>query len=149
MPTLLLEFSFKNVPVQTKVNKKHLWFDSKENRMYEYWGGNLSFAWNHEEGRLKPKVSFKLNPQTKKYDPIIDDAFETSWKLANNRAEIENWVRQIGSRFDVEINDAESSNKGIAVDVGKDVLSIIEYALERYGIRFSEIEDGKTVRQDS
>lgn len=139
MPTLLLEYSVKQVPMQNKINKKHLWFDAKENFMHEFYGGKLSFAWDNEEKRIKPKLRFEWNTKTSKYDVLIDDVYETAWQRSDNREEVEKWIREIGNRLGVEVNGDESSNKGIAIDVDADDLHMVEYALERYGIRFSEV----------
>jgi hypothetical protein len=139
MPTLLLEYSFTNVPIQTKLSKKHLWFDSQANEMREFHGGKLSFVWDTNEKRLKPKLKFEWNTKTRQYDVLIDDVFETSWKKSDNREAIENWVEQIGKRLGVEVNGDETSNKGVAIDVDIEDLSIVEYALDRHGIRYSEV----------
>lgn len=139
MPTLLLEYSVTNAPVKKKVERKHLWFDPKENRMHEFYGGRITYVWDAKEKRIKPKLRFEWNEKTRKYDALIDDVYEITWQRTDNREEIERWIREVGKRLGVEVNEDERSNKGIAIDVDAADLHIVEYALERHGIRYSEV----------
>lgn len=124
MTMLLLEFSYKNNPKMKKVENSFLWFDSKENKMKKFSGGKMQFVWDTKEKRLIPK---------------IQDAYEKKWEFSSNKEAVEMWVGDVGRRMGVEVNLEESSNKGLAISVDDADLLSVKYALDRYGIRYSEI----------
>lgn len=124
MPTLLLEFVPVEIRIKQKIDRTHLWFDFVANKLLSFQGGKLVFAWNQEEKRLLPK---------------IEDAYETVKQMTNNRRLIEKWIDQVGNRIGIEVNAEESSNKGISIDINDSDRNLVEHALDRYGIRYSEI----------
>jgi len=104
--------------------------------MWEIWGGDLQFEWNQKVKRMIPKV--KWDKEKKRWTTKNED-YKTIWIMRNNEEEIRKWISDIGSRLRVSINVEDSSNKGIAIDVEKNELLVVENSLDRHQIDYNMI----------
>lgn len=118
MKTLLLEYSNKTITLPISIKREFLWYNVQEKRMDKFVGGKLVF-----DG----------------FTPRTIDHSENFQHRVPNAPDIRKWISEIGSRFGVEINEEETGGLGIAIDIDDSVEAQVEYSLNRYGIRYSEI----------
>lgn len=124
MPKLLLEFVNKNTEQKRAINQNLLWFDAKSNKMIKLSGGKLKFEFDIAENKIVPKT---------------EEVHEKISTRSNNKSQIESWINQFSNELGAEVSKEDSSNKGIVIEVDESVRSTVEYSLDCYGIRYSEV----------
>lgn len=126
--TLFLQYIFKKTPVKEKVVQDLLWYDSREKdiskRLKKYRGGRLVH---------------RYDPKTKSPKVDVVDMERTTYQSKSNEHDIRGWIENHGGRYGVDINEHESSTKGIAIDFDRSLLDLIEYSLQRHGIEYHDI----------
>jgi len=133
---LLLEFDTKNLKKKKKVERELMWYDSYLNKMWKIWGGELRYRWDTSSGRMVPKV--KWNNEKKRWE-TENYLYEYTYVRSNNKKEIQEWIDDVGSRLGAEVDDYNSSDKGIAINIDKTFVKTVEYSLDRHGIKFDNI----------
>jgi len=121
--TYIIDISKKQTPIKEKVNNKLLWYDSDNNKMLEFEGGKIVPFFDIRKNKLVPKV---------------EDIYTVKYELMSNTKEIEEWLKNYGSRYGAQINLEESSNRGVAVNVDKHNTDYFEYALDRKGFKYNK-----------
>ena len=121
--TYLIDIVTKQVKVKVKAKNKLLWHDQYSNKMLEF-----------EGGKIVPVFNMRL----KKIIPKIEDVYYTNYSKKSNKKEIVDWIKNYGSRLGAVINNYESSNKEIAVNVDYNNSSVFEYALDRQGFSYNK-----------
>jgi hypothetical protein len=127
--TLFLQFVFKRTPVKEKVVQDLLWYDSREKniskRLKKFRGGRL--VHRYDQKTKSPTVE-------------VADLERTVYKSKSNEEQIKEWIKDHSGRYGVEINEQESSNKGVAIDFDRSLLDIIEHSLLRHGIEYEQVQ---------
>lgn len=123
MAIYIIDISRKQMPVREKVNNKLLWYDSDKKKLIEFYGGKIVPVFDIKNKKLMPKV---------------EDIYTVKYELKSNTKEIEEWLKNYGSRYGAQINLEESSNRGIAVNVDKHNTDYFEYALDRKGFKYNK-----------
>jgi len=136
LKTYLVEYENKKVRGKKKMLKKLYWYDHEYKVMYTVYGDQLRMRWHKEWKKSIPDVEW--DKEEKKW-VMKEPVYEVSFNLANNKKEIENWVKNVASRLGVELNREETDSKGIAIDVPSHISSQIEYLLDRNLFRHREL----------
>lgn len=126
--TLFITYRFTKVPVKRKADRDLLWYDAQEpdvsKRLKKYRGGQLIT---------------KYDPKIKRRYVEVADLEETVYQQHSNEEKIRKWFSEYGRRLGVEINNDESNNKGLAIDVDDSALDVVEHALDRQGFVYDQI----------
>lgn len=126
--TLFLTYRVQRIPVKRKTDRDLLWYDAQEpdvqKRLKRYRGGQLVT---------------KYDPKTKRRYVEVSDLEETAYERRSNEDEIRQWVSKNGYQFGIAINDDESNNKGLAIDVDDSALDIVEHSLDRQGFVYDTL----------
>jgi len=113
---LKIEFSFKKHNEKITPIKNFIWFNTQSNKMETFKGSRLVFKDN------KPTC--------------VTDEITISKNKTDSDA-IDLWMRDIGIHFNIDVIDQD--NNGIVISFIEKYADVIEYSLDRHGIRYSEV----------
>ena len=111
---LQLEYTSKMITRTIKPVREMMWFNVETGQMEKFQGSRLIF-----EG-TRPRA--------------ITDEIPVKEKISNE-PDVKHWVSDVGFHFDVEIIDETSV--GLIISFDDRHSSVVEYALDRFGIRYS------------
>lgn len=122
MKTIYLEIENKQVKTEKLIVNDLLWFDPVEKVLKNGKGGVLVYKFNMKEKRLIPE---------------IEDLKVISYTTQSNKNIIKNWIESNKNLFDIEIDQEDSKNNIIVINVKDEEESEIMDLLDRAGIRYS------------
>lgn len=91
MGVVLINACYKQQRVVQKVEAQHLWYDGEAGWLISVTGGKLDFMYDTQTGKTRMAVV---------------DSTKTSYKAANNYADIMNWYKVNKDEFNLEVLEA-------------------------------------------
>lgn len=119
MKTIYLEIERRQSKQKCNVISKHLWYDVLEGKMHAISGGVLRFKYDLNQKRMIPYAE----------DLVISKSVNS-----DNKEHIMSWIH--ANKHLVTINDAETTNNSIAVDVNDSDVEYVTSMFDRCGFRY-------------
>lgn len=119
MQTLLLQIEKRRVKKAQKVESTHFWYNPETESMEAHRCGKLSFVFDIQTARLKPKP---------------EDVYINVYEEVSNKSDIEKWIQSHNDY--VVINSDSSSMNQIAINIDDEDVNFIQQSLNFAGIRY-------------